>query len=519
MDDRAEISATDVTRRLQNAIDDEQWAELATLITNEFFAALLVAPREAQAALDALPCTASGEYPKHLIAHAMLNASSQRLLVVDGPEMKLFRTWVDKQSSPETRDTLVLLLLRMQFFVAAGRHDDAGRSADGIQGVIDDATEWVGFQDLLPMTLMLMGNARLHGGDISGAIGNYLDSRWWAQAGAMTHPVYAHAGNYLALAYALNHQYVYANTHIAEWAGQHNAPEGTFAYRSENAGIYALAEIALGSLDKRALDLLMPALEREASDPDIGWLTHHLRARSALNWGPLRAASDELEDWLATSHELQRSDSLAFGRLHADLADLYQAAGRNRAAALVLASPTGAHLDPALHNSQVRQEILTGHPSHAIGMLGGTASLEGADNELRPHALSLYAAAVEATPSELVSTFLLDGLGRAIHRSGAFDAIVNLSDELRTRLATSFDPEYAGFVWPVQFPHSSMIASLTAREWEVFDALQLHSAVKDIAGMLHISTNTAKSHLRALYKKLAVHSRDEALQLRYGTSR
>jgi DNA-binding NarL/FixJ family response regulator len=54
------------------------------------------------------------------------------------------------------------------------------------------------------------------------------------------------------------------------------------------------------------------------------------------------------------------------------------------------------------------------------------------------------------------------------------------------------------------------LAKLTAREQEVLALLAQGCLYKEIASKLSISINTLRSHLRAIYDKLRVHSRTEA---------
>jgi len=60
------------------------------------------------------------------------------------------------------------------------------------------------------------------------------------------------------------------------------------------------------------------------------------------------------------------------------------------------------------------------------------------------------------------------------------------------------------------------LASLTAREREVLDALLAGDAVADIGEQLHISYHTARNHLKSIYRKLGVHSRVELVALLFG---
>jgi DNA-binding NarL/FixJ family response regulator len=55
-------------------------------------------------------------------------------------------------------------------------------------------------------------------------------------------------------------------------------------------------------------------------------------------------------------------------------------------------------------------------------------------------------------------------------------------------------------------------SALTDREWEVLDLLASGAGTEDIARTLVLSTETVRSHLKNLYRKLGVRSRDEAAE-------
>ena len=55
-------------------------------------------------------------------------------------------------------------------------------------------------------------------------------------------------------------------------------------------------------------------------------------------------------------------------------------------------------------------------------------------------------------------------------------------------------------------------SSLTDREWEVLDLLSGGTTNEDISRVLVLSTETVRSHLKNLYRKLGVRSREEAVE-------
>jgi two-component system, NarL family, response regulator LiaR len=63
---------------------------------------------------------------------------------------------------------------------------------------------------------------------------------------------------------------------------------------------------------------------------------------------------------------------------------------------------------------------------------------------------------------------------------------------------------------------------LTPREWEVLDLLCVGKTTAQVAEQLVLSTDTVRSHIRSVLRKLDVHSQEEAIELaaglRYGAS-
>jgi two-component system nitrate/nitrite response regulator NarL len=54
-------------------------------------------------------------------------------------------------------------------------------------------------------------------------------------------------------------------------------------------------------------------------------------------------------------------------------------------------------------------------------------------------------------------------------------------------------------------------STLSGREWEVLDMLCEGSGTEDIADILVLSTETVRSHVKSILRKLGVSSRSEAI--------
>jgi len=71
--------------------------------------------------------------------------------------------------------------------------------------------------------------------------------------------------------------------------------------------------------------------------------------------------------------------------------------------------------------------------------------------------------------------------------------------------------------WPAPSPRRvTDLWGLSERELEVADAVAQGLSNKEIAAALHISPNTVKTHLRAVFEKAGVHSRFELMSRMIG---
>jgi NarL family two-component system response regulator LiaR len=150
-------------------------------------------------------------------------------------------------------------------------------------------------------------------------------------------------------------------------------------------------------------------------------------------------------------------------------------------------------LMPGLDGIEATRGIYERDPEIRIVLLTGAA-----DDELGVRALRAGAVGYLSKDLEL------GVLPRALRAALAGQAAI--SRRLAMRIVKQLREAPAGGVG--QRPVRS---SLTDREWEVLDLLCAGSSTDDIARMLVLSAETVRSHLKNLYRKLEVSSRDEAI--------
>ena len=100
----------------------------------------------------------------------------------------------------------------------------------------------------------------------------------------------------------------------------------------------------------------------------------------------------------------------------------------------------------------------------------------------------------------------IDSVPRAL--IGALDGEAAISRRLSMRLVEHLRhaPEGTTGLRPVKSP-------LTAREWEVIDLLYERHSTEDIAAILVLSTETVRSHVKHILRKLNARSRGEAVAI------
>jgi len=126
-----------------------------------------------------------------------------------------------------------------------------------------------------------------------------------------------------------------------------------------------------------------------------------------------------------------------------------------------------------------------------------------ADGALR----SLERALTLAEPEGYVRTFIDQGepMGELLRQAAARGIAVSYVGRLLAALDREAKDRY-------RLDSEEMVEPLSERELEVMRLLTTHLSSTDIAGELTISVNTVRTHIKNIYSKLDVHSREEAVQ-------
>lgn len=489
------------------ALDDERWDDIGEILDQHFFALTLVEPGTLTDVWSRIPHEWVAKHPRRMLASALtdvIRGSSDRL---DEQVERAFTHWVLDQDRPAVRDTLSLHALEIRRSLIAGRFTRANDAADDAKRAIDGLGEAGGPADLLGVVLLHIGLARLVVGDLVRAAAAFAEA--WRRTTDTAHPLAPYLGGYCALAHALAGD----NVRATKWLDRVRVVSGDDskvpAVGLQLAGRLARILVSIGALDRDAADDLLTQVPRE-SEPagDLWWIGIHVRARHALLWGDRARALREIEHALSSCPSLTPPTSLAGALLRADMSDIHQSRGDLDAALRVVAPLDRVGMHPYLAVSAARALMIRGRAAEAGALLDRVEAQQSAGFIETPRWRVIRGNLAYLSRPTPTSKALIASVGEAIASTRAADAAQEALPGLRRMLVEQRpwpDDRGARIVPPP-------MVSLTPREEQVLGLLAAHTSVQKIAESLYVSRNTAKTHLRVLYRKLGVSSREAALR-------
>ncbi|MGP4086941.1 LuxR C-terminal-related transcriptional regulator [Streptomyces sp. KR55] len=198
------------------------------------------------------------------------------------------------------------------------------------------------------------------------------------------------------------------------------------------------------------------------------------------------------------------------------------AAGRPDEAAEVLQGVSGDQ--PACAVQAAAIQLAAGRPGAAIDLLDSIHTQGGTGPAVTVRAALVRAQAAEgagdtATARRLVAQALLDARRERLRRpfldAGAWIRPLLATDslhELATGWLTPGLPRRGEQPGPEVLPSLLVAVELSGRERDVLERLARMMSTEEIAADLYVSVNTVKTHLKSVYRKLAVNRRGDAVR-------
>ncbi|PYI37484.1 hypothetical protein CVS30_15175 [Arthrobacter psychrolactophilus] len=287
-------------------------------------------------------------------------------------------------------------------------------------------------------------------------------------------------------------------------------------------GVAGRAMLLIDRCDYEAAELLLARSEHFCSGTEF-WpfsTTAMMHTRLALGHG-LREAQRvaDLLSPLGRSLGAQNAgigDNLGTAAMHNMLSILWLSAGQPARAATALSGYAPGHHQVA--PARMLLLLLTGKATEAAIEYSAAVMAPGSNPRTRAALHLLGAVASLHLGSEANALKLLRKATIVYQATGIRAHILFLPQEDRAvllRLAESSGDKDIVDMFALEFPaplqHLQLPPALSPREKVVLQQLVQHRSVDDISGALFVSSNTVKSQLRSIYRKLQVSSRDDAI--------
>lgn len=494
---------------LSDAFVARRWRDVGALVETHFFRFVLVCPRLLDDVFAAMPTELVADSPRLAMLRDTARAVQLPYALVDTATQARFAEWVSAQPHPDPADVLTLQKVALREHVALGRNEQASQLVDAVrQSLRDESESSARLADVVPSVLVRCGVAKLVAGERDAAIACFTDAHRWSLVGD-EHPYARFAADHVALIHGLEQRYASAAV-LLEAPFEHSEP-GTMGRWLDAAGLLARLLSAVARLDVDDARRLESLIDDPVEQGELGWVAWFARAALAALENDVWPAIHHLTTELATNAARYGAGTAAGSLLRASLAALFQAAGDLRGAQSILSHPD---LDPhalPVRLVTARQELLRGRPEHALATLMHDEGVPTGLTEPRHTPIgAVLAATAELAASGELRARTITVTASILKHHDAYAVLVHASPELRAHLAPVIGRPDAEI--PLLFDYRRPVP-LTRREQQVLALLRRHEAVRDIASALHISNDTVKTHLKALYRKLGARTREEAIWL------
>jgi LuxR family maltose regulon positive regulatory protein len=434
--------------------------------------------------------------------------------------------------SPRAREELQDQFWQHMLYRRRGLFEQARIASDNAKKIMQEAI-LVGTQGVVGLqSLVLTHSGYLHEilGDLRTATGEFIEAHKQAPLSELSFSA-ADAAGKAALSYAMLGDSPNATVWLRREAVA-PVPQGSVTPFVRSAGLIARALIASVQLQADQCAAAIDALGGITRMDELWPFAAFARGRQALLWGDCDNALDELED-LMTSPDMLAS-TLATGGVASWLmpsgkAELLMALGRGNQALAVLDEADSDH--PMVNLARARLALLSGDNETAIALTTTTGDLPSSRTSTSPSGASHRI----TSPLQRLEGLIIRGI--ANNRLGASEAAVGLlrrsvnqAERLEALLPfarvprqeliaiAELEPSLARLLeiralseTPDVYPSRVDVVTLNEREQAILDGFSAGLSFRQIATNNFVSTNTIKSQTQALYRKLRVSSREEAL--------
>jgi LuxR family maltose regulon positive regulatory protein len=319
----------------------------------------------------------------------------------------------------------------------------------------------------------------------------------------------------LAMTYALSGD----RDRAQRWLQRHDSFDTTAQWGHFVIGVgarVAIGLLALDELDPLACQAQLKHLGDGSTSVELWPYVAYLHAEYGLHYGDAAEALARLNTARRAHPPALTAQGAAATLLGCAAADLLMANGQGQRASHVL-TRTGDAGDPMTAVPLARISLLAGDLSVTRAIAADALQMESATERVRLELLLLEALAAQRMNDVEDSHRLMRRALELVSRTGVVRPLTTLRPaELGALLRVAGHDMDAGLLQLVSqhrnpYPDRIRMVALTRRERQLVDALATGSARQEIADQLHISINTLKKQLVALYRKLDARTRDEAL--------
>ncbi|OYD68231.1 LuxR family maltose regulon positive regulatory protein [Rhodococcus sp. OK302] len=510
------LESADIAGAVRYALDAQAWSTVAEIL-DRYWADLLVDHgRLARKALWSMPDHIMSLYPAMQIGRDLLErrlrtqSTGNNTLPSDVSKLRALGGGADALALLNS-GTVQIVILRAsgEYLRSAGIARKLSHVAAGLSG---EQKKDFGVQ--LPALQLIWGVSH----QLVGNFDEAQDVLSIAYRGGLEYGpcfVARHAAGNSALNETLRGNFSEASRWLDEESTHPNV-RGWLGPPSHIGAAIARVWVALDALDFRGAASAIEILDSISPAGDLWAFAAYARARWAL------ATRDDFGGLVTLQRAVATNEppvicpgSIGTAMLAAARVDLLLAAGEGEKAldeVSAFDSPP-----PIVAISAARAQLLTGNPEQALRVCSEIDWSENHFARVRVEAHLIEAMAHQSVGRQPEASASWASARASIAASGALSALATVPRDLITQLDAQ-DPD--GGVLVAEFLDSEVAeiypsaierVTLTSREADVLRELADNLSRADIAQKLFVSPNTLKSHIRSLYQKLGVHSRDEAI--------